>query len=52
MCYDVYLNNDSPELWKSKRLRELLLLVLLQKLEERDVISLEKYGLCQEDGQR
>lgn len=52
VCYDVYLNNDSPGLWKSKRLRELLLLVLLQKSEERDVISLEKCGLRQEDGQR
>lgn len=52
VCYDVYLNNDSSDLWKSKRLSELLLLVLLQKSEERDGISLEKRGLCQEDGQR
>lgn len=52
MCYDVYLNNDSLDLWKSKRLSELLLLVLLQKSEERDGISLEKRGLRQEDGQR
>ena len=52
VCYDVYLNNDGPELWKSKRLGELLLLVLLQKSKERDAISLEKCGMHQEDGQR
>lgn len=52
MCYDVYLSNHGPELWKSKRLGELLLLVLLQKDEKRDAISLEKCGLHQVDCQR
>lgn len=47
MDYDVYLNNHGPEVWKSKRLSELLLLISLQKDEEKDAISLEKCGLYQ-----
>lgn len=46
MFYDVYLNNDNPELWKSKRAHELLLLGL-QKYEKKDPISLDKCGLHQ-----
>ena len=52
VCYDVYLNNHGPELWKSKMLSELLLLGLLQKDEKRDAISLAKCGLPWVDCQR